>query len=126
MSYTLEKQSDSIIILTISEDYDASAEAGKFFNEINDILDNETSPVNLILDVLEYKLTFEELLSSTRNAMNLKSPFAHKMVKQTILVTSSNLMKASIKGFQRFGIAGKSKVVASLDEAMAFAKSSME
>ncbi|MEL6524096.1 MAG: hypothetical protein AAFQ07_00165 [Chloroflexota bacterium] len=123
MSYKIEHQLDqSTIIITYLGEFDEDA-IRKSLNELYQLLNNVEAPVSIIADYSQYEFGFNELLSGTSLARNLKNPFTHHNCQKLIMVSESNLLKASLKGFQQFGLVNDIKIVTSINAALEISSS---
>ncbi|MEM9954022.1 MAG: hypothetical protein AAF846_20600 [Chloroflexota bacterium] len=120
MSYTIERlEQPPVYLVTLASDFSLGTEMKQYFIEMNGRLDKETKPIDIILNLLEYKVSFDGLASTTRDIMRLEAnPYQNENSNKLIIVTQNKMVKLSIDGFIKFGIAKKVDVVTSIEEAL--------
>lgn len=123
MSYTIERLNDpAAYLVTLHEGFDPATEMRSYYTELIAQLDQETEPIDTIVDILAVSFGLNELFSATRQLQGMDiNPTAHPMSDTFILVSNNNLMKLSVDGFRKFGIVNKVHIVKSVNEALSIA-----
>jgi hypothetical protein len=121
MSYKIEQLTNPrAIFVTLNEDFKIPQEIVAYTKEVASLLEKEARPIPIVVDMRQYSVSFEALLSGTNLALNpeaniTKYPNAGKL----ILITRETLLKMSMDGFRKLGIASNIQAVSSPDEALA-------
>ena len=123
MSYSIERLNNpDVYLVTLNEDFEIQTELPQYFKELSIAINNEPEPLNLIVDVSNLGLSFDDLLGGTKGMMNAdRNPYLHPNSKTAILVTKNRMIKMSLDGFAKLGIAKTTKVVESVEEALQLA-----
>jgi hypothetical protein len=106
MPYTIEQLPQRhAIVITFTETFDVSTELAPCFTEVAALLDKSPTSLTLILDILQYPLSFEGLLDGTKIMMGgATNPIRHAKTKRYVAITSSPLINLSVDGFRKLGI----------------------
>lgn len=120
MSYTIERKNNPAhYLVTMPEDFNLDTDLVAYFRELARDIKNEAKPLSVVLDMLNYSVSLNDLLSATKDLMDIdENPYQHPNAKQLIIVTDSKMIKMSMDGFRKFGIVKKFHAVDSLNEAM--------
>jgi len=124
MALTVEMlPGESILILTMSKDFDYAAEGASGMNEILSILDQQTQPIIYIIDMLEVKFSLEDVISAATLPARQTALFHHHNVLEGVIVTQSRLIELATRGMNSpvFG-AVKFRVFPTREEALNYAR----
>lgn len=125
MSFSLEKLPDEPIIIGTIAGVGALDETSSFVNQLTSLLDNEPGPLYFIIDMSQYSLSLEEMLTGTNQTTRGSMAFHnHPNLAGTIIISSSRMVKLAAKGMntELFGNVHV-KVFETMDDALAFARS---
>jgi hypothetical protein len=124
MSYTLERlDNPAAYVVTFNEDFDFKDDIVRYHRELSAALDEEPSPVSMIVDTSKIAFDLAEFLGGTRAAMQAEvNPNHHPNSKHLILVTTSKVLKMSVDGFKKFGLVRTVYIASDLDEALNIAR----
>lgn len=121
MSYTIERLNNHpALVICMNDDFQIPDDIIAYTREAGELLEHEDEPVTVIADLLNYTLSVNDLLSSTKLSMNEEHNLGkHAKVKKVILVTESTLLKKSLDGFGKLGVMNDVQAVKSIEEALA-------
>ena len=123
MSYEIKRLDDyPAIVTTFNEDFDASTELELVITEMRKIVSAEATPIYVIMNLLAYNISLNDLFAGTSIGMkNRNSPDRTGSVEKTIktiIITEQRVLKASLNGFEHFGLGKNLEIASSLDEAL--------
>lgn len=127
MSFSTEKlEGEPIIIHTMHADYKAKEDADDGALSIITLLDAETEPayLYLIVDIQEAVFGLDDVVFAANLGARGEQPITHHHnVRETIVVTRSDLLKLAARGLDSdaFGHVAI-KVFGTLDEALAYCR----
>lgn len=121
MGYILERLTDMpALMLSYEEGFVFADEMEALNNKIFDLLEAEASPIYLIIDSENLKLSFNDIMAGIQQATRSSKPsFNHKNVKQLIVITQSRTFSAVVKGLNTVSFGNvNATVFESLDAAL--------
>lgn len=119
MSYTIELlPHQSVIIVTLARDFDNETELPIYWSELSNLFEDVLEPTHVITDVREYPVSVNDLIIGTKISMRLRNPYKHENCAMNVLVTNSELIKASVNAFMSVGLAKHLMAAQSVDEAL--------
>lgn len=124
--YIIEKRADApIVIAHLAQDYSVAEHMSSSDAQVRAILASADAPLFYIINLLQVKLAFDDVLTAvSRGARGEKPLWHHPMVRQAICVTQSRFIKMAVNGLNSpiFGRLN-AKVFETLDEAFAYCQS---
>lgn len=120
MSYTIERLTHyPTILVTLNDDFKIPEEFVAYAAETQELLDREPERVFIITDMTNFNVSVNDLLQGTKLALNPQINVAkHPKTRGSILITNAGIIKKSVDGLRKLGIAEDLKVVTSLEEAL--------
>ncbi len=99
LSYTIEKlPGEPIVVQTIRSD-ESVAEVPDSMGTMSELLEAQSEPVFLIYDVSNASFTLDDILAGSNQASRSEKPLLkHPKVRETIVVSTSELIKLAVKG----------------------------
>ncbi|NDJ75069.1 MAG: hypothetical protein GYB65_02325 [Chloroflexi bacterium] len=128
-TYYLEKlPNEPIVIVTMTAEFDTQRDLSpgnpKAYNYFEANPDGITAPVFFINDFSAATLTLEDLIfGATVTSRSAKSVYHHPLVREVIMIPSSDLHKAAAEGLRSdvFGNVAL-QIIDTLEEALAYAR----
>lgn len=120
-SYDIQRSENPVIyiLITFYESFTVKADMGSYISKTMKMLDGESAPVPVILDMTRYSMSFDEFLDGVKIAHdNAANPALHSNTKDFVVVSKNPVWKFSIDGFHKFGIVKNIQLVATLDEVL--------
>ncbi len=125
MSYQCELLPDApILIETMGSDFDIKTEGETSAKQVVEILEQQSQPVFLIMNLLALtSMSLDDLVHASNMATRQFALFKHPQMREGIIVTNSQLFTAAARGLSSpiFGHV-KLRVVPTLQEALAYTR----
>jgi len=121
---TVKLENEPIIVHTMLEGYSVAQEGAAGTDSINRLLDAQSEPVYLILNPGSLQIGVDDVVSGASLAARGGSAFAHHPnVRETIVVSTSGLIKLAAKGLDSeiFGHVAI-RAFGTMDEALAYCR----
>jgi len=121
MSYTVQRLKDyPAILISYHDDFDISSDYALSTKDAMKLLDAESNPVTIIIDLTEFSMSLNDLLEGTRLAFKPDMNTAkHSKTLNTIVISKMGIMKKSVDGFRKMGLSDDLRVADSLEDALA-------
>lgn len=99
MSYSVEKLPDERIVIAHANNlYSAADDGVPLMQNMIDVLDEQETPVYLIVDIAGLDMSLDELLQSSAAATRESQFFKHPKIIETIAVTDSSFLRLALQG----------------------------
>lgn len=120
MSYKVEYLPEyPVVIITFNEDFKIPDDMLAYVIEAASFLDAEAHPIPVIIDITPYTMSLDGLLQATKAGGKGDANIAvHPNVSKVIVVTKATLIKMSLDGIRKLGLAREIEAATSLEEAL--------
>jgi len=121
MAYSIERlDNPPAYLIILHQDFDSKTHMEAYYREVIAGLDTESSPVPMIVNIVDAPFSLNALMETTKHLLNLDvNPNNHPMMSKLIVITENRLMKLSSDGFRKLGIVKDMHIAKSLEGALA-------